>query len=101
LEGAEIYLFIRAILTIFILSSLIISILLITQRQPKQLINGFTLGMFTVITIVVSGINLIIMGYLADGIYAGGDVLSTYLFLIVLVLCVVNMLLYSRNAKSA
>ncbi|WP_141430579.1 hypothetical protein [Bacillus sp. 03113] len=99
MEGMEIYFFIRIIFLIFIVCSLVISLLMIGPLKRKQLINGFTIGLFSVVAIVVSVINGIIGGYLADGIYSGGDVLISYLFVILFILCILNVILYINNTK--
>lgn len=99
MEGTEIYFFLSLIYLIFILGSLVISILMISPLKRKQLINGFTVGMFIFIALIVSTINGIIGGYLADGIYPGGDTINTYLYIILFILCVLNMILYVNSRK--
>ncbi|MED4531863.1 hypothetical protein [Metabacillus fastidiosus] len=94
MEGTEIYYFIRLIFFIFILCSVIISVMMIGPPGCKKLINGFTVGLFSFVAILVSVINGTIGGYLADGIYPGGDSFIFYLFIILFILCVLNIILY-------
>ncbi len=72
---------------------------MIGPLKNQKLINGFTIGMFSCIAIVVSVINGIIGGYLADGIYPGGDAFISCLFLILVILCVLNLILYVNMTK--
>lgn len=95
----EIYFFIRLILFIFILSLLVILMLMISPLKHKKLFNGIMVGMFSALAVVVSGINVIITGYLGDGIYPGGDALISYLFLITLLLSVLNLIIYAKITK--
>jgi hypothetical protein len=99
LEGMEIYFFIRVILFIFIISSLVISVLMIGPLKWKQLVNGLTIGLFLFLALVVSGINVMIMGYLGDGIYRGGDAIISYMFITLFILCVLNLILYVNSLK--
>ncbi|MEI3613447.1 hypothetical protein [Pseudogracilibacillus sp. SO30301A] len=57
-------------------------------------------GLFSITVILVSGLNVVIMGYLGDGIYPAGDSIIFYLFLIVVALSGINILLtISKSAK--
>jgi len=66
MEGLEIYDFIRLVFITFIISLIIISIILLIQRKRSNIVNGFTVSVISIISIVVSGIILIIEGYIAD-----------------------------------
>ncbi|TWT00558.1 hypothetical protein [Planomicrobium sp. CPCC 101079] len=96
MEGLEIYFFIRFIFVFFISISLILMALTIRPFNRYGLINGFTIGLFVVVATAVSITNALTAGYLADGIYPGGDVVISYLFIILFFLCVLNVLLYAR-----
>ena len=100
LEGLEIYLYMRIILIIFILSSVIILFLLISLLKHKMGANTLIVGLFSITAILVSGLNVVIMGYLGDGIYPAGDSIIFYLFLIVVALSGINILLaFSQSAE--
>jgi len=98
--GMEIYYFIRLVFIIFIISLIVISIVLFVQRKPTNTVNGFTVSIISIISIIVSGINLTIMGYIADELGLGGDVISSYMFLIILGLNVLNSFVYFKRKNS-
>ncbi|WP_416144110.1 hypothetical protein [Planococcus koreensis] len=92
--GLEIYFFIRFIFVFFIVSSLLLMALTVRPFNRYGLVNGFTIGLFVVTAMVVSVTNGMIVGYLSDGIYPGGDEVIFYLFFILFFLCTLNVLLY-------
>lgn len=93
----EIYDFIRVVFITFIIA---IFIVLFAQRKRPNIVNGFVVSIIAIISIIVSGINLIIMGYIADELGLGGDVVSSYMFLIILGLNLINLLIYFKNKNS-
>ncbi|WHY95600.1 hypothetical protein [Peribacillus simplex] len=97
MEGLEIYDFLRLVFITFIISLIVITIILLVQKKRSNLVNGFTVS---ITSIIVSGINLIIMGYIADELNLGGDVISSYLFLIILGLSIFNLFIYFKNKNS-
>ncbi|MEK4013678.1 hypothetical protein [Peribacillus sp. FSL M8-0224] len=96
MEGLEIYDFLRLVFITFIISLIVITIILLVQKKRSNLVNGFTVSITSIISIIVSGINLII-GYIADELNLGGDVISSYLFLIILGLSIFNLFIYFKN----
>lgn len=96
----EIYEFLRLIFMTFIISLTIISVILLVQRKRGNLVNGFTVSIVSTVSIIVSSINLIIMGYIADELNIGGDTISSYLFLVIVGLCIFNLFLYLKNKNS-
>jgi small-conductance mechanosensitive channel len=100
MEGLEIYDFLRLVFITFIISLIVISIILLVQRKRSTIVNGFTVSITSIISIIVSGINLIIMGYIADELNLAGDVISSYMFLIIIGLSILNWFIYSKNKKS-
>lgn len=100
MEGLEIYDFLRLVFITFIISLIVISIILLVQKKRSNLVNGFTVSITSIISIIVSGINLIIMGYIADELNLAGDVISSYLFLIILGLSIFNLFIYFKNKNS-
>jgi hypothetical protein len=79
----------------------VVSIFMVLFAQSKQTntVNGFVVSIIAIISIIVSGINLIIMGYIADELGLGGDVVSSYMFLIILGLNILNSFIYFKNKK--
>lgn len=67
------------------------------QRKRNNIVNGFPLAIITVISIIVSGINLIIIGYIADELNLGGDIISSNMFLIILGLGILNWVMYVKQ----
>ena len=100
MEGLEIYDFLRLVFITFIISLIVISIILLVQKKRSNLVNGFTVSIISIISIIVSGINLIIMGYIADELNLAGDVISSYMFLIILGLSIFNLFIYLKNKNS-
>ncbi|MGM9923554.1 MAG: hypothetical protein ACI35R_04825 [Bacillus sp. (in: firmicutes)] len=101
MEGLEVYDFIRFIFIVLIISSMIISILLLSPSKRNKVINGFTLSITSILSIIVSGITLIIMGYIADGLGVGGDSFSTYMFLVIIGLSIFNVVIYNKKRSSS
>jgi hypothetical protein len=92
----EIYDFIRLVFITFIIA---IFIVLFAQRRRTNIVNGFVVSIIAIISVIVSGINLIIMGYVADELGLGGDVVSSYMFLIIVGLNILNSFIYFKNKK--
>lgn len=95
--GMEINDLLRFVLITFIISLLIISVALLLQKKRGNLVNGFTLSMISAISVIVSGTNLMIMGYIADEFNLSGDAMSTYMVFIILGLNILNFLLYLKK----
>ncbi|WP_261376044.1 hypothetical protein [Brevibacillus brevis] len=75
--GMEINDLLRFVLITFIISLLVISVAFLLQKKRGNLVNGFTLSMISAISVIVSGTNLMIMGYVADECNLSGDAMST------------------------
>ncbi|GEC89644.1 MULTISPECIES: hypothetical protein [Brevibacillus] len=97
MAGMEINDLVRIVLITFIISLLVISVALLLQKKRCNLVNGFTLSMISAISVIVSGTNLMIMGYIADEFNLSGDAMSTYMFLIILGLNILNFLIYLKK----
>ncbi|MGG3494486.1 hypothetical protein ABES08_01410 [Peribacillus simplex] len=96
MEGLEIYDFLRLVFITLIISLFIISIILLAKKR-SNLVNGFTISIISIMSIIVSSINLIIMGYIADELNLAGDVISLYMFLIILGLSIFNLFIYFKK----
>lgn len=97
MEGLEIYDFLRLVFITFIISLIIISIILLIQRKRSNIVNGFTVSVISIISIIVSGIILIIEGYIADELNLAGDITSSNMFLIILGLSILNLFIYFKK----
>ncbi|WP_429842322.1 hypothetical protein [Brevibacillus sp. FIR094] len=95
--GMEINDLLRFVLITFIISLLVTSVALLLQKKRGNLVNGFTLSMISAISVIVSGTNLMIMGYIADEFNLSGDARSTYMFFIILGLNILNSLLFLKK----
>ncbi|GIN93142.1 hypothetical protein J22TS1_41930 [Siminovitchia terrae] len=96
MEGLSIYDWSRLIFITFISSLIAISTILLVQRK-RNIVNGITLAIFSLTSIIVSGINLIIIGYIVDELNLGGDIISSNMFLIILGLSILNWIIYAKK----
>ncbi|GIN98420.1 hypothetical protein J6TS1_42900 [Siminovitchia terrae] len=96
MEGLSIYDWSRLIFITFIISLIAISTILLVQRK-RNIVNGITLAIFSLTSIIVSGINLIIIGYIVDELNLGGDIISSNMFLIILGLGILNWIIYAKK----
>ncbi|WP_245998106.1 hypothetical protein [Siminovitchia terrae] len=55
------------------------------------------MAILSVTSIIVSGINLIIIGYIADELNLDGDITSSNMFLIILGLGILNWIIYAKK----
>ena len=92
----DVFNYLKLSMVIFIFSLLVIFILILMK---KVVVNVFSVSMLVFVSCVGSGINMIISGYIADEVPSGGDPIIFYLFLIVLLLSIVNMILVSKKEK--
>ena len=92
----DVFDYLKLSMGIFIFSLLVVLILILMK---KSVVNVFSVSILAFVSCVVSGINMIISGYIADEVPSGGDPITFYLFLIVLILSIVNMVLVSKKKK--
>ena len=92
----DVFDYLKLSMGIFIFSLLVVLILILMK---KSVVNVFSVSILAFVSCVVSGINMIISGYIADEVPSGGDPITFYLFLIVLILSIVNMFLVSKKKK--
>ncbi|WP_282023118.1 hypothetical protein [Priestia flexa] len=81
---------------IVLLTLLFIAIL---QSNKQKLVNAFSVFSISLISVIISGITLFIEGSIVDDLNLSGDSVSTYLFFVIVILCIVNLFLYSRKSK--
>jgi hypothetical protein len=91
--------YLRPIFITFIIL-LILLFIAILQNNKQKLVNTFSVFSISVISVLISGITLFIEGSIVDNLNLSGDSISTYLFFIIVILCVVNLFLYFRKSKN-
>ena len=74
----DVFDYLKLSMGIFIFSLLVVLILILMK---KSVVNVFSVSMLAFVSCVVSGINMIISGYIADEVPSGGDPITFYLFL--------------------
>ena len=94
----DVFDYLKLSMGIFIFSLLVVLILILMK---KSVVNVFSVSILAFVSCVVSGINMIISGYIADEVPSGGDPITFYLFLIVLILSIVNMVLVVQKEKGS
>lgn len=92
----DVFYYIKLSMSIFIFS-LLITLILILLKKP--VVNKYAVGMLAVVSSSVSGVNMIILGYVADEVPSGGDPITLYMFFAVLLLSIVSMILVSRKRE--
>ncbi|MFG1731056.1 hypothetical protein [Paenibacillus sp. 843] len=92
----DVFYYIKLSMSIFIFSLLITLILILLK---KTVVNKYAVGMLAVVSSSVSGVNMIISGYVADEVPSGGDPITLYMFFAVLLLSIVSMILVSRKRE--
>ena len=90
----DVFDYLKLSMGILIFSLLVILILILMK---KSVVNVFSVIMLAFVSYIVSGINMIISGYIADEVPSGGDPITFYLFIVILSLSIVNMILVSKK----
>lgn len=90
--------YLRPIFITFIVL-LILLFIAILQSNKQKLVNAFSVFSISLISVIISGITLFIEGSIVDDLNLSGDSVSTYLFFVIVILCIVNLFLYSRKSK--
>lgn len=70
---------------------------LIVMLLKNSVVSRYSVSMLVLVSCIVSGINMIISGYIADEVPSGGDPILFYLFFGVLLLSIVNMVLVFKK----
>lgn len=90
----------RPIFVTFLIVSLILLVIIILPRTKNKVINGFTVACISILSILVSAQILFYCGIIVDEINLGGDAVSTYLFLAIAVISILNLIIYfGRHGK--
>jgi hypothetical protein len=90
--------YLRPIFITFIVL-LILLFIAILQSNKQKLVNAFSVFSISLISVIISGITLFIEGSIVDDLNLSGDSVSTYLFFVIVILCIVNLFLYFRKSK--
>ena len=77
--------------------SLLVTLILILMK--KSVVNVYSVSMLVFVSCIVSGVNMIISGYIADEVPSGEDPITFYMFFVVLLLSIVNMILVSKKEE--
>lgn len=94
MESTDVFINFRPIYILFIMI-LIISLLILMIRKYRQLlINGFTIGVIISSSVAVSAYLTHQIGILSDELGIGGDAVSFYMFIAIVMLSLVNLLVY-------
>ncbi|MFE3572881.1 hypothetical protein [Lysinibacillus sp. NPDC059133] len=92
----DVFNYLKFSMGVFIFSLLVTLILILLK---KSVVNGYSVIMLAFVSCIVSGVLMIIAGYIADEVPSGGDPITLYMFLVVLLLSMVNMIFVSRKRR--
>lgn len=91
----------RPIFFTILVATLLLLLVVIIPYLKNRMINGLTVFSMTIISILVSGQLLYYSGIIVDEIGLGGDRVSTYLFLAITGIGIINLIIYfSTQGKS-
>ncbi|WP_280169732.1 hypothetical protein [Priestia megaterium] len=98
-EGAISLLYSRPLFIFFIVVLFALFITILMQNK-KQLVTGLHVITIAIISLFISGLILFLEGIIVDDLNLSGDTISTYMFLIIVALCLINSVTYSfKNRK--
>ncbi len=90
----DVFYYLKFSMGVFIFSLLVTLILILLK---KSVVSGYSVSMLVFVSCIVSGVNMIISGYIADEVPSGGDSITFYMFFVVLLLSIVNLILVSKK----
>ena len=90
----DVFYYLKFSMGVFIFSLLVTLILILLK---KSVVSGYSVSMLVFVSCIVSGVNMIISGYIADEVPSGGDPITFYMFFVVLLLSIVNMILVTKK----
>lgn len=97
-EGA-ISLFYSRPLFIFFIVVLFALFITILMQNKKKLVTGLHVITIAIISLFISGLILFLEGIIVDDLNLSEDTISTYMFLIIVALCLINSVTYSLKNK--
>ncbi|PZX02446.1 hypothetical protein C7437_11138 [Psychrobacillus insolitus] len=73
----DVFYYLKFSMGVFIFSLLVTLILILLK---KSVVSRYTVSMLAFVSCIVSGVNMIISGYIADEVPSGGDPITFYMF---------------------
>ena len=99
-ETLGVFTLLRPIFITILVVSLLLFFVIIIPKFKNKVINGFTVLVLSVISILVSGQLLFYHGIIVDEIGLGGDPVSFYIFLAIVGIGILNLIIYfSRRGR--
>ncbi|MFZ0447449.1 MAG: hypothetical protein WAM95_22995 [Bacillus sp. (in: firmicutes)] len=90
----------RPIFVTFLIVLVMLFFMVILPRTKNKIINGFTVVSISILSILISAQILFYSGIIVDEMNLGGDAVSTYLFLTIAVISILNPIIYfGRHGK--
>ncbi len=100
MDGAEVFSNFRPIYMLFIVILLLSVLIAIFQRKGVYLLGGFARITISLLCSVVSAFLTYQIGILSDELGVGGDPVSFMMFVAVVILSIVNVIIFPREAIS-
>jgi len=69
------------------------------NKGDSELVTGLHVITIAIISLFISGLILFLEGIIVDDLNLSGDTISTYMFLIIVALCLINSVTYSFKNK--
>lgn len=88
------FILLRPIFLTFLIISLLLFLVVVIPRLKNKIINGFTVICISTISVVVTSQLLFYDAIIVDEINLGGDGVSTYMFLAIIVFSILNTILF-------
>jgi hypothetical protein len=90
----------RPIFLTFIMASLLMFFIIIIPKMRIKLASGFSVVGFSLVSVIASAQLLYYDAIIVDELGLGGDKVTTYMFLIILILGFVNPIFFYISRKS-
>lgn len=97
MESPDVFANFRPIYILFILILVISLFITIFQKTHYKIVNGFTVAILILISIVVSAFLTYQVGVLSDELGIGGDAVSMMMFIVIFILSVVHLFVYASK----
>lgn len=91
----------RPVFIIILVISLALFIILVIPKLKNDLINGFTVLSLSAFSILVSGQLLYYEGIIADETGLSGDAISSYIFLAITGIGIINSIVYFATQRKS
>lgn len=97
MESPDVFANFRPIYILFILILVISLFTTIFQKTHYKIVNGFTVAILILISIVVSAFLTYQVGVLSDELGIGGDAVSMIMFIVIVILSLVHLFAYASK----